>query len=73
MGRSYDPKRDALAVVTHDGCSLTKHQVTNQGSYPIRESKFPDYSLNRGQKHPLFPEPPFTYLQKEVKKIKPNQ
>ena len=73
MGRSYDSKRDALAVVTHDGCSLTKHQEANQGLYPIRESKFPDFSLNGSQKHPLFPEPHFTYLQKEVKKTKPNQ
>jgi len=44
-----------------------------QGSYPIRKSKFPDISLSGSQKHPIFPDPYFAYLQKEIKKVEPDR
>ena len=44
-----------------------------QGSNPISESKFPDYSLTGGQNTHFFPDHRFTYLQKEVRKMEPNR
>ena len=35
-----------------------------QGSYPMHESRFPDFSLTDKEKHPLFPKPQFHILTK---------
>ena len=64
--------------MSHMGLSMdwshkVHHQLPIQGSYPIRESKFPDYFLTYSQKHQLFPDPHFTYLQNWATKIEPNR
>ena len=70
-GRLQPPHLNTTPIHLGNSPIGTIGSFLTQSSYPIRESKFPDFSLTGSQNTQFFPDQNFTYLQEEVKTMEP--